>query len=261
MMAEAPVILTSRISIRYWDPERRVREWEHARNQASHGIVANCVALAEECIAVEGVDASKVRVIRNGIAIPPAPARRNGVPDPVVGTMANLRATKGHDVLLHALAKVPAARAICCGADYGIQSRLEALRDSLGLASRVTFAGVQQDIESFYNSLDLYVQASSAEGLSTAVLEAMARGIAVVATDVGGTREAVVHEETGLLVPSGDAEALAAAIHHLLEQAELRRSMGEAGRARACAGFDVSRVVQEHIQYYEELLAHALPGI
>jgi glycosyltransferase involved in cell wall biosynthesis len=131
----------------------------------------------------------------------------------------------------------------------------------LGLASRVTFAGVEQDVESFYNSLDLYVQASSAEGLSTAVLEAMARGIAVVATDVGGTCEAVVHEETGLLVPSGDAEGLAAAFHRLLGHSELRARMGEAGRARACAGFDVSRVVQEHIQYYEELLAHALPGI
>jgi len=86
------------------------------------------------------------------------------------------------------------------------------------------------------------------------ILEAMAAGLPVVATSVGGVPELVLDEETGLLVPPGDAEALAAALRRVLEDAYLRRRLGSAGRERAQREFGLERFRREHLALYERLL-------
>ena len=108
---------------------------------------------------------------------------------------------------------------------------------------------------SLMKSADLFVMSSVTEGLGSAVLDAMAMGHAVVGTRAGGIPEAVVHEETGLLVEPADAKALAAAIGRLLKNAELRKQFGEAGRARVTEHFGVDRLVEGTLEAYKRVAA------
>src|SRR2546430_4674071 len=106
-----------------------------------------------------------------------------------------------------------------------------------------------------FRSLDLYVAASRKEGLPLAVLEAMGAGLAVVATDVPGHRDAVAAGETGLLVPPGDERALAAAIGALLDDPERRRRLGRAGRARVARDFAIRPMVDKTAEIYRAAAA------
>jgi glycosyltransferase involved in cell wall biosynthesis len=108
-------------------------------------------------------------------------------------------------------------------------------------------------MDSIYAELDLYVQSSVTEGLSTALLEAMSHGVAVAASDAGGTGEAVSDGRTGLLVPKGDSEALAAAIAALARDGKLRRRLGDAGRNRVRAEFDADSVARKYEAVYTHL--------
>ena len=99
------------------------------------------------------------------------------------------------------------------------------------------------------------MQSSLAEGLSTALLEAMSHGVAVAATDAGGTAEAVSDGRTGLLVPRGDSEALAPAIAALVRDGDLRRRLGDAGRDRVRAEFDAASVTRKYEDIYTRLAA------
>jgi glycosyltransferase involved in cell wall biosynthesis len=107
---------------------------------------------------------------------------------------------------------------------------------------------------------DLLVLSSHREGLSNAILEAMAAGRAVVASDVGGNPELVVHGHTGLLYPSDDDAALAAAIRELLSNPERRRRMGEAGRARVEERFTLPSMVSQMERIYRECAACSAAG-
>jgi glycosyltransferase involved in cell wall biosynthesis len=103
-------------------------------------------------------------------------------------------------------------------------------------------------------AFDLFVQASHHEGLPNTVLEAMAAGLPVVATAVGGTPELVLNHKSGLLVPAGDPAALGEAISDLLEKPQMRESFGQAGRQRVKQHFSVEKMVQKTEQLYELLL-------
>lgn len=114
--------------------------------------------------------------------------------------------------------------------------------------------GWQQDVASWLAITDIFVLPSYREGTPVAVLEAMAMGLPVVATDVPGCREAVIPGETGYLVPPRDADGLMRAIEQLIEDPDLRRQMGQAGRKRAVERFAVERIVEQYLNLYEELL-------
>ncbi|MEM2445721.1 MAG: glycosyltransferase family 4 protein [Candidatus Bathyarchaeia archaeon] len=117
--------------------------------------------------------------------------------------------------------------------------------------------GWQKDVASWLAITDVFVLPSYREGTPVTVLEAMAMGLPVVATDVPGCREAVVQGETGFLVPPRDADNLTRAIQQLVEDSELRHRMGQAGRRRAVECFAVERIVERYLNLYEELLAKA----
>jgi glycosyltransferase involved in cell wall biosynthesis len=170
-----------------------------------------------------------------------------------VGTVARLDPVKRLDVLLGALHRLDGVCAFVVG--YGPEEqRLKEMAEELGLGERVHFAGYQQDVWTWLAACDVFALSSDWEGMPNAVLEAMAAGLPVAATAVGGTPDVVVQGATGLLVPPDDATALAAALDRLIHDPDLRRTMGAAGRQRVRARFSVQQMVERTQALYRGLL-------
>jgi glycosyltransferase involved in cell wall biosynthesis len=136
-----------------------------------------------------------------------------------------------------------------------LKDELEAKALSLGLADVVTFAGIRSDVPQILAALDVFVLPSLWEGMPNAILEAMAAGLPVVATAVGGTPEVVADGKTGLLVPSHNPAAMAEAMERLLRSPDLRHRMGQAGREQVLQHFTVERMVAQTQKLYQQLLA------
>ncbi|MFQ5693152.1 MAG: glycosyltransferase, partial [Nitrospinota bacterium] len=215
-----------------------------------------------------GLPASKVERIDYGLTPRPGPqpdrdVRREfgiGPEDFLVGTVGRIAKQKGHRVLLEAMRRVRAAlpdrrvKLLIVGHDdEGLRPSLEAWAERLGLAADVRFAGFQEDVAAFLRSFDLFVLPSLWEGFGLILLEAMEQARAVVASRVDAIREVVVHGETGLLVPPGDAERLAEAIVELIRDDGRRAAMGRAGRARQEAEFSLDRMIQRTDELYRGL--------
>ncbi|HEV8472130.1 MAG TPA: glycosyltransferase [Methylomirabilota bacterium] len=189
----------------------------------------------------------RLRRIHNGVDVarfattPPRVAVGRAL---VAGAVGRFVAYKGFDDLLRAAAAVhdkhPDVRWVLVG-DGPERARLEALRDSLGLQRVVTFAGWQADVAPWLASFDVFVLPSRGEHFGRVLVEAMALGKPVVATDAGGVPEIVRDGETGLLAPPADPAALAAAVARLVEDAAQRARLGEAGRRRAADEFSLER--------------------
>jgi len=167
---------------------------------------------------------------------------RLGLPaKPALGIVATLRDWKGHEYLFDAIARDRAAwrdwQVIVVG-DGPYRDRLDRRLAALDLAADIRFAGQQEDVVPWLQALDLFTLPSyGEEGVPQAILQAMACALPVVSTPVGAIGEAVEDGVTGLLVAPRSAEALAAGLARLRDDADLRARFGAAGRARALAGF------------------------
>ncbi len=209
-----------------------------------------CTVCVSEAQAVKvrqaGVDPRRVRVIRNAIHIEileqPAPSYRSilarffaAPPARVVAAAGRLSPEKGFDLFVRAAADVagrdPGAGFVLFG-DGPLREALERQAADAGLQGRFVFAGFRTDLQRFLPWCDLVVLPSHTEGLPVVILEALAAGVPVVATAVGGTPEVIADGVHGYLVPPGDAAALAGRIADSLENAEKRRAMGARGRLR-----------------------------
>jgi glycosyltransferase involved in cell wall biosynthesis len=210
--------------------------------------------------------ASLVETIHNGIEVgrfrPAAGARRKvrsalGLPQdaPVIATVAVLRPPKGIDRMLRAMPSVarrhPDARYLIVG-DGEARPALEETAAAEGVAHRVTFAGARADVPDMLAAADVFVLPSLTEALPTVVAEAMAAGLPVVATDVGGTAE-MVGPGTGMLVPHDDSPALAAAVAELLDDPGRAAALGGEGRRIAEERFDLARQVARLVDEYRRL--------
>ena len=215
-----------------------------------------------------GINPARIRVIYNGINLSRLSANKEGVEQvkqklgvplegKVVGVMARLFPQKDHVTFLRAAAIInqtmPDTRFALVG-DGPLRSYLENLSQELGLGSKTVFFGEQQDVGTYLSTFDVAVLTSEAEGCSNSLLEAMALGKPVVATDVGGNRELVHHGETGLLVPFGNDEAVAGAILSLIRDSEAARAMGRRARENVASQFSLEKMVQEYQSLYEETL-------
>lgn len=207
--------------------------------------------------------AHKVQVIHNGILLDPFDRPANaairdaliGVTDrPIVLTPARLHEQKGHRYLLEAAALVPEALFVIAG-DGPQRAALEAQARHLGLGQRVSFLGHRSDVPDLLLACDVVVLPSLFEGLPLTVLEGMAGGKPVIATAVGGTDEAVVPGQTGLLVPPADPVALAVAIQSVLSDPDLAMRLAMAGKARVQREFAAETMVHRVTQLYDELLS------
>jgi sugar transferase (PEP-CTERM/EpsH1 system associated) len=175
----------------------------------------------------------------------------------LIGTVARLDPVKRLDVLLQAMQSLSDVYAVVVG-DGPERAQLEAMSERSGLAGRVHFAGQQDEVRTWLAALDVFVLSSDWEGMPNAVLEAMAAGLPVVATAIGGMPQLVVDGVTGLLVPPRDPDALARAITRLLREPDLRHQMGQAGRERVKKRFTVERMVSKTEALYRELIAEKL---
>lgn len=179
---------------------------------------------------------------------------------PIVGNVAALVPHKGQRHLIDAAARVvqrvPDARFVIAG-EGELRASLERHIRERRLEKHVFLAGFRPDVLSVHKAFDLFVMSSVTEGLGSSLLDAMACGKAVVATTAGGIPEAVVHGETGLLVPPRDDAAMADAIVTLLTNHELRRQYGAAGLKRVHERFSVDRMVRDTVAVYEEVVRGA----
>ena len=216
-----------------------------------------------------GVEPGRIRVVPNGVWLD-VPAGLNGrrgtpageiparAPGHVLAVVcARLVPEKGHDVLLHAFARIVKrvpAHLVIVGSGR-LDRPLRHLARRLDLDETVSFLGSLPDGRTVLEHADLVVAPSREEGAGWAVLEAMALGKAVVASDVGGLREVVEDGRTGWLVPPGDSRALADRMLALIHDPGMRRRMGDAGRARASAHFSSEQMATRTAAVYREVLA------
>lgn len=240
-------------------PERgwklRLLRWVTSAAQAwAHRVTALSEEDRRQQVALGLGAASRYVVVPNGID-----ADRYGAPGPrlfpgrpVVGAVGRFSPEKGHGVLVAAFARVratlPEARLVLVG--YGGEEA--ALREAAaraGVADAVTFAGERASFE-VLPSFDLFVQPSLYESQGLAILEAMAAGRPVIATDVGGVRDVIRDGQTGLLVPAGDAAALAAAIVSLAGAPERAGALAVRARADVRERFSVDRMVAAYARLY-----------
>ena len=177
----------------------------------------------------------------------------------LLGTVANLFPRKGYDVMLRALPSIlkaePTTHYVIIGTGDGeYEQTLHTLSEELGIRQRVHFVGFRDPVRPFLDALDLYVHPARMEGFGIAVVEAMAAGKAVVATNTGGLPEVVEHGRTGLLVASDDPEALSIAVVSLLRETIRREEMGKCGAKLARERFDLKSSVAAIEQVYHHLL-------
>jgi glycosyltransferase involved in cell wall biosynthesis len=181
---------------------------------------------------------------------------------PVVGCVGRLSEQKAQHALVEAVAALrtayPGIRLLLVG-DGPLRPVVEATSRRLGCADAVALLGERDDVADLLEVFDIYAMSSRWEGVGRALTEAMACGRPVVATDVDGVREIVVHERTGLLVPSRDPTALAAAIDRLAADGALAQRLGAAARLRVRALMRVDRMIADLDALYRGLLVPAHP--
>ena len=205
-----------------------------------------------------GVLACRIEFIRNGIDTEPyAPVTKTsntGQGDvPVVGLVGRLAWEKGIDVFLQAAARVlselPRVKFMVVG-EGPDRKQLENLIDRLGIGASVAMAGRREDMPEVYRSFDIMVSSSRQEGLPIAILEGMASGLPIIATAVGEVHAVIRSGETGILLPPGDPEGLAAAIIGLARDSEKRRRLGLAARQLIEREYSADRMVNEYLSVY-----------
>lgn len=232
---------------------------------SSGGIYAVSQDLAQALRRDLHLAASRVQVVPNGVRVGvPGPASlreelRLAPGDRLVLAVGNLYPVKGHRYLIDALAALrdrqPAVHVVIAGRGELADALLEQAL-ALGVAARVHLLGLRSDIPALLASADIFAMPSLSEGLPVAVLEAMFAGRAIVATDVGEVR-AVLEGDAGVVVPPGDADALAAALDQLLSDPADARRRGDRAAARAHAEYSLERMVDRYAGIYARLLSQA----
>jgi len=231
----------------------------------SHFVLANSEAVRQFLVKEDGFQPGKIKVIRNAVdferfaSVPRDRAKffpALGPGHKLIGMVANMNLpVKGHSYLIEAARAVcrilPGTRFVLIG-DGRQRPKLEQQVRELGLEQNFLFLGYHKDVPELLPCFDVSVLPSTAEGLPNVVLEAMAAGIPVVATAVGGTVEILEDGVCGLLVPPRDPEALAKAILRILQEPSLAEQLARAGQERVRAYFNFDRLLLELKELYEE---------
>ena len=259
-MAGVPVRIGSRREI---NPNKTTGQiaLQRAAYSCAHRIVANCAAAAERLV-TERLPRERIEVIPNGVDLDLHGARAGDRPIRRIATVANLRAEKGHDVLFEAmrvvLRRCPESELVVAG-EGPLRQELEALARRLEIASSIRFVGHCDNVPALLAECDAFVLASRSEAFPNSVLEAMASSLPIVATRVGGIREVIEHQRTGVLVPPDDPGALAYALLDLIQWEGHAVTLGRAARRAVEARYSFGRMVSAFERLYlDQLARHAV---
>jgi len=268
--ARVPVVVNSQRNMGYW-LRGGSRGWMYGyvSRRMVDGIIVNSSAAAGELRERFGVPAGRVHDIGAGIDVdgigaaePSEDMRRSlGLEGlRVVGCVAKLSRVKNHALFLRAAARVSAGRhdvVFLIVGDGALRGELEELAGWLNLSGRVFFLGERADVPAILKLMDVFVLPSTSEGLPNALMEAMAAGVPVVATNVGGVPELVTNGVTGRLVGPQDEQGMERAIAELLDDPGKASEMGRAGHDRVRRDYDISVSVQAFEDVMSSLLDKA----
>lgn len=238
---------------------RAISGWASRRAQRT---IAVSSVIRERLVQRDGVPPERITFIPNAIV----PGERPGAPPelpaglrerPVVGIVARLQPEKGVTNFVKAAARVarsvPEARFVVVG-DGPLREELSVLAGQVGVRDQVHFLGVRSDVKGLMALMNVIAVPSLSEGSPLVTLEAMAAGIPVVASEVGGIPDQIRHNREGLLVPPDDPASLGVALIELLQNPERAVSLGEAGRLRATTEFGHERMVSRVENVYRSAL-------
>lgn len=222
-------------------------------------VIANCEAIRTFLVDEIGIPRSRIDVIANGVEAQRFAAKAHRAAREITFCSAGrLVPQKRMDLFVLALARLRdrgfRAKARIAG-EGPLRGELEQLIARLDLGDQVDLCGAVEDLREFLGAAEVFLLASDWEGLPNVVLEAMASGLPVVATAVDGSADLVLDGVTGLLTQPGDVESLANAMGILAGSADLRRTMGQAGRERVEKEFSMERMVERYEALYQELLS------
>lgn len=270
--AGIPVIVSSRRELADWQKPRH-RFMQRRANRYTDAIVANSHAVADFASAQEGADPALFHVIPNGIDADayaaPAPREqlraRFRLPQDrfIVGMVANFSPVKDHDLFLRMAETLLQRRKdihfVLVGTGPLVDTIVERVRRHGWVDHFSRFSSVGE-LADLYGLMDVHVLCSKMEGFPNAILEAMAAGIPVVASSVGGLHEILRHGETGFLVTSRRPEDFADAVTHLLDNPSLRRNVGAAGAQWVRDQLPVQAMIGRYRTLYQDLLRAKMPG-
>jgi glycosyltransferase involved in cell wall biosynthesis len=268
--------LLSRRSLTFYrDKYPLLRSFERLLHSRTFGLIGNSRAVFDQ-LATEVADPRKLALIHNGIDIPPPITaaerqdlrQRLRVPDDavVIFIIANLIAYKGYRDLIDALALVKDRLlqpwvVLAIGRDDGIGDELQRQARAFNIEGNIRWLGQQPAAERLLYAGDIFVLPSHQEGFSNALLEAMAAGLAVIASAIGGNLDAIVDNESGLLVPPRDPPELAAALARLSSDPDLRRRLGAAARRRVEQRFTLQNCVDRYEKLYRAMVGSSPPPL
>ncbi|MCG8430368.1 MAG: glycosyltransferase [Candidatus Omnitrophica bacterium] len=264
-LAGVPVVISNRRDMGFALKQRHVLIYRLI-NPFFDRIITVCDAVKDALRRTEGVSENKLLTVYNGVEMnahrPSAKLKESlgiGADEQVVAMVANLHPLKGYDHLLIAARMIIDAgkkpKFLFVGVSKnGYGDTLRRRADEFGISGNVIFAGYRKDVPALLACSDICVLASTTEGMSNAILEYMAAGKPVVATDVGGNAELVVDSETGFLVPARNPQALFRSISLLLENEDLKTQMGRKGRERAEAFFSTRTMLDKVEGLFQDLL-------
>ncbi|WP_027415573.1 glycosyltransferase family 4 protein [Aneurinibacillus terranovensis] len=208
----------------------------------------------ELALQYEVAEENKLITIHNGISEQYSINNQDTGDTMRVVMVARFSAQKDHNTLIRAAANIssPVEFILVGHGELMEQSRL--LVNQLHVADRISFLGMQRDIPGILSKSDVFVLTSHYEGFPISILEAMRAGLPVIASDVGGVKEAVIDGVTGFLVPRGDVQAVQNRLEVLANNPIFRKQMGEAGRKRFLEHFTKQKMIEKTFSVYEELV-------
>jgi glycosyltransferase involved in cell wall biosynthesis len=260
------VAVSSRRDIGFTKSRRHVAV-QRFLNRGVRAIIANSRAVKQSVIDQENFPADRIEIICNGIDLKPfrkeyeKPAFLQPIFDRsktpfIVGNAGNLKKMKGHAFLIEAAARLCKKHDnafFAIAGDGPLKGSLIEKCSDLGIADRVHFLGNIAEVPAFLKWLDVYVQPSESEGFSNSIIEAMATGCPVVATNVGGNPDAISDSEAGFLVTFNDVDRLTNRVETLIKDKELRIRIGENGRRRAQSLFSLESMIESYDSFYRQI--------
>lgn len=270
IIARVPVIFLTLHNIDYW------KKWHHRLVDKilasfTDKIVTNSYAVKNDVCVKSGISEEKFVVVHNGIDLKKFSyttsgnglkrelGLKNG--EYIIGTVGRWAKQKGYQYLIEASRIARSVRRdirfVIVGGDAhpseSVKDELFKLNDNLNEGDRVIFTGSRTDIPALISIFDIFVFPSLWEGFGLAFVEAMAMGKPVIASEIGPVSEIVKHHQTGLLVPCGDAKAIANAVIELIENKEMAESMGRSGRKHVESFLSVEGMTKKYDELYQSL--------